>query len=160
MRLVIAAVGRLKAGPERDLARRYLERIGQIGRSVGLDAPDVIELDESRARRPEERKRDEAAALRSAIDPRFAIVALDEGGKTPSSEAFAAMVARRRDEGAAGLAFVIGGADGLDPSLLADAQARIAFGAMTWPHQIVRILLAEQLYRAATILAGHPYHRA
>lgn len=159
MRLVVAAVGRLKAGPERDLARRYLERIGQIGRNVGLDAPEVIELDESRARRAEERKRDEAAALRAAIDPKLAIIALDEGGKTPSSEAFAAMVGRRRDDGAAGLAFVIGGADGIDPSLLAQADMKIAFGAMTWPHQIVRILLAEQLYRAATILAGHPYHR-
>ena len=159
MRLVVAAVGRLKAGPERDLARRYLERIGQIGRNVGLDAPEVIELDESRARRAEERKRDEAAALRAAIDPKLAIIALDEGGKTPSSEAFAANIGRRRDDGAAGLAFVIGGADGIDPSLLAQADMKIAFGAMTWPHQIVRILLAEQLYRAATILAGHPYHR-
>ncbi|MFC3690643.1 23S rRNA (pseudouridine(1915)-N(3))-methyltransferase RlmH [Chenggangzhangella methanolivorans] len=160
MRLVVAAVGRLKAGPERDLARRYLERIGKIGRGVGLDAPDVIELDESRARRAEERKRDEAAALRAALDPKLALFALDEGGKTMSSEAFAAAIGRRRDDGAAGIAFVIGGADGIDPSLLADAQARLAFGAMTWPHQIVRILLAEQLYRAATILAGHPYHRA
>ncbi len=160
MRLVVAAVGRLKAGPERDLTRRYLERIGQIGRNVGLDAPEVIELDESRARRAEERKRDEAAALRAAIDPKLAIIALDEGGKTPSSEAFAATIGRRRDDGAAGLAFVIGGADGIDPSLLAQADMKIAFGAMTWPHQIVRILLAEQLYRAATILAGHPYHRS
>jgi 23S rRNA (pseudouridine1915-N3)-methyltransferase len=160
LRLVVAAVGRLKAGPERDLTRRYLERIGQIGRNVGLDAPEVIELDESRARRAEERKRDEAAALRAAIDPKLAIIALDEGGKTPSSEAFAATIGRRRDDGAAGLAFVIGGADGIDPSLLAQADMKIAFGAMTWPHQIVRILLAEQLYRAATILAGHPYHRS
>ena len=153
-------MGRLKAGPERDLARRYVERIGQIGRSVGLDAPDVIELDESRARRPDERKRDEAAALKNAIDPRLAIFALDEGGKAMSSEAFAGAIGRRRDEGAAGIAFVIGGADGLDPGFLAEAHMKIAFGAMTWPHQIVRVLLAEQLYRAATILAGHPYHRA
>ena len=160
MRLVIAAVGRLKAGPERDLTRRYLERIGQIGRGVGLDAPDVIELDESRARRAEERKRDEAAALKGALDPRLTLCALDENAKALSSEAFAAGLGRRRDDGAAGVAFVIGGADGLDASLLADAEMKIAFGAMTWPHQIVRILLAEQLYRAATILAGHPYHRA
>lgn len=160
MRLVIAAVGRLKAGPERDLTRRYLERIGQIGRSLGLDAPEVVELDESRGRRAEERKRDEAAALRAAIDPKLALFVLDEGGKALTSEAFAEAVGRRRDDGAAGIAFVIGGADGLDPSLLAEAQVKLAFGAMTWPHQIVRILLAEQLYRAATILAGHPYHRA
>lgn len=157
---MIAAVGRLKAGPERDLARRYLERIGQIGRSVGLDAPEVIELDESRARRPDERKRDEAAALKGAIDPKLIVFTLDEGGKALSSDAFAAQIGRRRDEGAAGIAFVIGGADGLDPAFLAEAEMKIAFGAMTWPHQIVRVLLAEQIYRAATILAGHPYHRA
>lgn len=160
MRLLIAAVGRLKAGPERDLARRYVERIGQIGRGVGLDAPEIVELDESRARRPDERKRDEGVALRQAIDPKLAVIALDERGKALSSEAFAEMIGRHRDDGAAGLAFVIGGADGLDPALIASADQRIAFGAMTWPHQIVRVLLAEQLYRAATILAGHPYHRA
>ncbi|MFL1877124.1 23S rRNA (pseudouridine(1915)-N(3))-methyltransferase RlmH, partial [Hansschlegelia beijingensis] len=94
-----------------------------------------------------------------ALDPRFAICALDERGKTVSSEAFAADVGRRRDDGAAGLAFVIGGADGFSAEFLATADMRLAFGAMTWPHQIVRILLAEQIYRAATILAGHPYHR-
>lgn len=160
MRLVVAAVGRLKAGPERELARRYLERIGQIGRAVGLDAPEVVELDESRARSAERRKVEEGAALKAALDPKLVLVALDENGKALSSEAFAGMIGRRRDDGAAGVAFVIGGADGLDPALLAAADARIAFGAMTWPHQIVRILLAEQLYRAATILAGHPYHRS
>ena len=159
MRLAIAAVGRLKSGPERDLARRYLERIGQTGRGVGLDAPDVIELDESRARSPDQRKRDEAGALKAALDPKFAVVALDESGKHLSSEAFAGWIGRRRDDGVAGLAFVIGGPDGLSPELLASAEMKIAFGAMTWPHQIVRVLLAEQLYRAATILAGHPYHR-
>lgn len=160
MRLVVAAVGRLKAGPERDLARRYLERIGQIGRAVGLDAPEVVELEESRARSADRRKHEEAVALKAALDPKLAVAALDETGKALSSEAFAAMIGRRRDDGAAGLAFVIGGPDGLDPGFLAEAQAKIAFGAMTWPHQIVRILLAEQLYRAATILAGHPYHRS
>lgn len=160
MRLAIAAVGRLKSGPERDLARRYLERIGQTGRGVGLDAPDVIELDESRARSPDQRKRDEAAALKAALDPRFAVVALDETGRHLSSEAFAAQIGRRRDDGAAGMAFVIGGPDGLSPDFLASAEMKIAFGAMTWPHKIVRVLLAEQLYRAATILAGHPYHRS
>lgn len=157
---MIAAVGRLKAGPERELAARYIERAGQTGRGVGLDAPETIELDESRARRPDDRKRDEAAALTAALDRRYAVFALDEGGRTISSEAFAADLGRRRDDGAAGVAFVIGGADGLSPDVLAAADARIAFGAMTWPHQIVRVLLAEQLYRAATILAGHPYHRS
>ena len=160
MRLVIAAVGRLKAGPERELVARYVERAGQLGRSLGLDAPEIIELEESRARRPEDRKRDEAERLRAALDARFSICALDERGKTVSSEAFAADVGRRRDDGAAGLAFVIGGADGFSAEFLAAADMRLAFGAMTWPHQIVRILLAEQIYRAATILARHPYHRS
>ncbi|HEY0291767.1 MAG TPA: 23S rRNA (pseudouridine(1915)-N(3))-methyltransferase RlmH [Hansschlegelia sp.] len=160
MRLVIAAVGRLKAGPERELVARYVERTGQIGRGLGLDAPEIIELDEARGRRPDERKRDEATALRTAIGTKLAVIALDEGGRTMSSEAFATDLARRRDDGAAGVAFVIGGADGLAIDLLAAADGRLAFGAMTWPHQIVRILLAEQLYRAATILAGHPYHRS
>ena len=159
MRLVIAAVGRLKAGPERDLARRYVERIGQIGRGVALDAPEIVEFDESRARSADQRKHEEAAALTAALDPKCVIVALDERGRTMSSAAFAEMIGRRRDDGAAGLAFVIGGADGLAEEFLSGAQTRIAFGAMTWPHQIVRALLAEQLYRAATILAGHPYHR-
>ncbi len=160
MRLVIAAVGRLKAGPERELVARYVERAGQLGRSLGLDAPEILELEESRARRPEDRKRDEAERLRAALDARFSICALDERGKTVSSEAFAADVGRRRDDGAAGLAFVIGGADGFSAEFLAAADMRLAFGAMTWPHQIVRILLAEQIYRAATILARHPYHRS
>lgn len=159
MRIVIAAVGRLKAGPERELVARYLERAGQVGRGLGLGPPESLELDESRARRPDDRKRDEAAALAAALDPKLLVYALDEGGRSPSSEAFAADLGRRRDDGAAGVAFVIGGADGLGADVLARAQARLAFGAMTWPHQIVRILLAEQLYRAATILAGHPYHR-
>lgn len=160
MRLAIAAVGRLKAGPERDLARRYLERAAQIGRGIGLDPPDTIELDESRARRPDDRKREEAAALEAAIDPRYAVVALDETGKALTSEAFSSFVGRRRDDGAWGVAFVIGGADGLDRGFAAKAEMKLAFGAMTWPHQIVRVLLAEQLYRAGAILAGHPYHRA
>lgn len=160
MRLVIAGVGRLKAGPERELVARYVERVGQIGRGVALEAPEIIELDESRARRADERKRDEAAALRGALPPKFATIALDERGRTMSSEAFAAELGRRRDDGAPGVAFVIGGADGLAPDFLAEMDGKLAFGAMTWPHQIVRMLLAEQLYRAATILAGHPYHRS
>jgi 23S rRNA (pseudouridine1915-N3)-methyltransferase len=159
MRLTIGAIGRLKAGPERELVARYVERTGQIGRGLGLAAPEIVELDESRARRPEDRRRDEAAALTAALGDRHMIYALDAGGASPSSEAFAAEVGRLRDEGAGGIAFVIGGADGLAPEFLSAAARRIAFGAMTWPHQIVRILLAEQLYRAATILAGHPYHR-
>lgn len=160
MRILIAAVGRLKDGPERVLAARYLERANQSGRTLGLGPVDVLEIAESRARRPEDRKREEAAALREAIDARATLIALDERGKTQTSEAFAADLARRRDEGPPSLAFLIGGADGLDPELLARCTARLAFGQMTWPHGLVRVLLAEQVYRAITIIAGHPYHRA
>ncbi len=159
MRLLIAAVGRLKAGPERELVARYVERAGQVGRGIALDRPEIVEIPESRAVRADDRKREEAVALGAGLPPGLAVVALDEGGRTTSSEAFAADLGRRRDAGAAGVAFVIGGADGLASDFLAAADMRLAFGAMTWPHQIVRMLLAEQLYRAATILAGLPYHR-
>ena len=158
MRVVVAAVGRLKDGPERELAERYLERLEQMGRSVSLGPVRVVEIAESRARRPDDRKREEAAAL-IAASPGTPAVALDQRGTAWSSERFAAWIGGKRDGGADALCFWIGGADGLDPSLLHSAELVIGFGEMTWPHQIVRVMLAEQLYRAATILAGHPYHR-
>lgn len=158
MRVVVAAVGRLKQGPERELVARYLERAGQTGRAVAIGPVETLELPESRARRPADRKREEAAALKAALAG-AAIIALDENGKSPSSADFAARLAALRDEGVPTLAFVIGGADGIDETFLAQCRATIAFGTMTWPHQIVRILLAEQVYRATTILTGHPYHR-
>lgn len=158
MRVLIAGVGRLKNGPERALAERYAIRAGQTGRAVAIGPVEVVEIPESRARRPADRMREEAASLRIAIGNAHAI-ALDEQGRSPTSADFAARLGALRDEGASALAFVIGGADGLDRDFLAGCRARIAFGAMTWPHQIVRVLLAEQIYRATTILAGHPYHR-
>jgi 23S rRNA (pseudouridine1915-N3)-methyltransferase len=159
LRILVAAVGRLKAGPERDLVARYLDRTTASGRSLALGPVDVVEIAESRARRPEDRKREEAVALRAALGT-AAFVALDEHGKSPTSQDFADRLAALRDEGVAQLGFVIGGADGLDEAFLLESRWRIAFGAMTWPHQIVRLLLAEQLYRASTILSGHPYHRS
>lgn len=158
MRLQICAVGRLKAGPERDLVKRYAERLEALGRTIGLAPLDIVELDESRARRPEDRKADEAERLLAAVGP-ARLVALDEAGRSLSSEAFAAEIGRWRDAGTASLAFAIGGADGHGPPLVQRAALALSFGAMTYPHQIVRLLLCEQLYRAATILAGHPYHR-
>lgn len=160
MKLVLGAVGRLKAGPERDLAARYGERVRAACRSVGLTAFDVRELDESRARRPEDRKSDEGRALAGLAPPGARLVVLDERGESLSSEAFAADVARARDEGAPAYAVLIGGPDGLAPELRASAHRVLAFGAMTWPHQLVRVMASEQLYRAVTILAGHPYHRS
>lgn len=157
--VTLVCVGRLKAGAERDLAARYVERARLAGRSIGLGF-ELRELDESRARRTESRKAEEAAAILAAIGPRAQVVALDEAGEAIGSAAFAAHVGRTRDDGAGALALVVGGPDGLDPALVAVASRVVAFGAMTWPHQLVRIMAAEQMYRAATILSGHPYHRA
>lgn len=159
MRLQILAIGRLKGGPERDLCGRYRERAVQSGRTLGFSGPDIVECPESRARRPEDRKREEAAALEVRFAPGL-LVALDERGPALTSERFAERLARARDAGAEAATFLIGGADGLAPELLGRAQLTLAFGALTLPHQIVRALLLEQLYRAMTILAGHPYHRA
>jgi 23S rRNA (pseudouridine1915-N3)-methyltransferase len=159
MRLTVAAIGRMKAGPERELADRYLDRLGKAGGAVGLDYAGLHEEPESRAQGVAERKRDEAARLSAALPDKAVLVLLDERGKTLSSEDFAGRLGTFRDEGVRDLAIVIGGPDGLDPDLRSRAKLVLAFGAMTWPHQIVRILLAEQLYRAVTILSGHPYHR-
>jgi 23S rRNA (pseudouridine1915-N3)-methyltransferase len=160
VRLILAAFGRLKAGPERDLSARYIDRAAAAARSVGLTGVDLREFDESRARRAEDRKAEEAKALRAALPAGARLVLLDEHGKSLTSEAFAADIGRGRDAGLPALVLAIGGADGFDPDLLAEAPLAIAFGAMTWPHQLVRIMAAEQIYRAITILAGHPYHRA
>jgi 23S rRNA (pseudouridine1915-N3)-methyltransferase len=159
MRLVIAAVGRIKPGPERELAARYRERAVKSGRVVGLRGLEIHEFDESRARRAHDRLSEEATALGTAIPEIAAIVALDMRGETLSSTDLAARIRRWRDHGIPEAIFLIGGADGLAPSLRGRAELCLAFGASTWPHQLVRIMLLEQLYRATTILSGHPYHR-
>jgi 23S rRNA (pseudouridine1915-N3)-methyltransferase len=159
LRLQVLCVGRLKAGPERQLAARYSERIGPAGRSVGLGPIDVREIAESGARRPNDRKIDEALRLAALVSEGSALWALDEKGTSLTSEDFARELAKLREDGTSALAFAIGGADGLDESLRQRANRLIAFGAMTLPHQLVRGLLLEQIYRATTILSGHPYHR-
>lgn len=118
----------------------------------------MLEIDESRARRAEDRRAEEARLITGRLAPGVATVVLDERGRDMTSEDFAGLVARYRDE-SRDIAFVIGGPDGIDPGFLAGADRRLRFGAMTLPHQLVRVLLAEQLYRATTILTGHPYHR-
>lgn len=160
MRLILVSVGRLKAGPERELVSRYHERAVAAARGVGLTGVDAREIEESRARRPEDRKAEEARAIRAALPAGVRLALFDERGKSLGSEAFAADIGRARDTGAPAYGLVIGGPDGLDPALRAEAHLVLAFGAMTWPHQLVRIMAAEQIYRAITILAGHPYHRA
>ena len=159
MRLTIAAIGRMKAGPEREVLQRYVKRIAGLAPSQGLAPVEWREFDESRARAVETRRADEAKALLGALPKGGEFVAFDERGASPGSEAFANEIARARDHGVAALAFFIGGPDGLDPSLRAAARAVVSFGAMTWPHQLARVMAGEQIYRALTILAGHPYHR-
>lgn len=159
MRLGVIAVGRLKAGPERELCARYADRITEAGRSLGFGGPDIVEIAESRAARPDDRKREEAGALRARL-PQGLVIALDERGTALGSEAFAVRLARERDSGVRAAALVVGGADGLDDALRREAGLILSFGAMTLPHQLVRVLALEQLYRALTILGGHPYHRA
>lgn len=154
------AVGRLKAGPEGELCARYLERARKSGRALGLRGFGVQELPESRAARPPDRIGEEELALISALGGSGQCVCLDPGGDLLDSEAFAAELGRAAAASTARTTFVIGGPDGLGGKILAMAARRLSFGRMTWPHQIARILLAEQLYRATTILSGHPYHRA
>lgn len=159
MRITLFAVGRLKSGPESDLSSRYLDRFAKSGGAIGLDFAKTIEVAESRASSVSQRKREEAGLLERHLPDGAALILLDERGKTPDSPGFAATLAGLRDDGRRDLMIAIGGADGIDPDLHAKADAVISFGRMTWPHQLVRIMVAEQLYRAVTILTGHPYHR-
>lgn len=160
MRILTCCIGRMKAGAERELVARYLDRAKAGGRSLGLSGFEVSEHGESAARRAEDRMTEEGAMILSAIPQGARLCLLDPRGKNLSSEDFAARIGRERDGGAAAFACVIGGADGLSPDLRARADLLLAFGAATFPHQLVRVMLAEQLYRATTILLGHPYHRA
>ena len=156
----LLVVGRLKAGPERDLCERYLERARRAGGGLGLRDFAVREVAESRAQRAPDRIAEEQAALQPILAEGGRIVCLDAGGDLVSSEAFAEALKRDADAALAHTTFVIGGPDGLGPDILARADRRVSFGRVTWPHQLARVLLAEQLYRAITIVSGHPYHRS
>jgi len=159
VRLSVHAVGRMKAGPERELADRYFGRLAKAGPAVGLEFVGVSEIAESRARDTAERRREEAASL-AGHRADAALFLLDERGRNLSSEDLAARIAALRDNGRRHLVLAVGGPDGHDAASREAADLVISFGAQTWPHQLVRVMLAEQLYRAATILAGHPYHRS
>jgi 23S rRNA (pseudouridine1915-N3)-methyltransferase len=159
VRVAILAVGRMKHGPERELVARYLDRATAGGKTLGFTGFAVTELTESRAGSAASRKSEEAKALGAQLPPAGLVVALDERGKTIGSEDFARRLGRWRDDGKPAVSFVIGGADGLDPAFVQGAALTLSFSPLTWPHQLVRIMLAEQLYRATTILSGHPYHR-
>jgi 23S rRNA (pseudouridine1915-N3)-methyltransferase len=160
MRVLIAAVGRLKQGPERELAERYRKRAADLGRTLGLHAFDIIEIKESRAEDLGRRMLEESIAIANIRPDRAVTAILDERGEDTSSAALAGRLRAWQAAGRPAAVFVLGGADGLAPSLRAEADLALAFGAATWPHQLVRIMLLEQLYRAVTILSGHPYHRA
>nr|WP_112873566.1 23S rRNA (pseudouridine(1915)-N(3))-methyltransferase RlmH [Paracoccus endophyticus] len=157
MRVRIAAVGRLAArAPERALIDDYLARFAQTGRALGLGPAEVVEVEDRRGGG----RLAEAALLGRAVPEGAAVIALDERGRLLSSPDFAAALGRWRDDGRSDAVALIGGADGLDPALRDRADLVVSFGAMVWPHMLARVMLAEQLYRAATILAGSPYHRA
>jgi 23S rRNA (pseudouridine1915-N3)-methyltransferase len=160
MRLSVIAIGRLKQGPERELAERYRERFDETGRKLGFRGLEVHEIAESRARDVPTRMAEEAAAIAALVPERAVLVAMDERGQNLDSIGFAQKLAGWRDQSVPQTIFVIGGADGLSPELRRKAKLSVSFGAATWPHQILRVMLLEQIYRAATILAGHPYHRA
>jgi 23S rRNA (pseudouridine1915-N3)-methyltransferase len=159
MRIVVAAVGRLKRGPETELAERYRKRAEQTGRSLGLRHIEIVEIRESRADEAGKRMIEESIALANLIPEGALAVLLDERGDNLGSAAFAAQLGQWRADDRPAVVFMIGGADGLAPSLRDKAALRLSFGTATWPHQMVRVMLLEQIYRATTILSGHPYHR-
>ncbi|CUH46788.1 23S rRNA (pseudouridine(1915)-N(3))-methyltransferase RlmH [Ruegeria atlantica] len=155
MRISICAVGRLRAGPEKSLLDDYLTRFDRTGRSLGLGPAQVIEVEDKK----NAGMGAEAVLLRKALPKGAVICTLDERGRVMSSPDFSKKLGGWRDAGRQDLALIIGGADGIDPDLRAEADFSISFGSMVWPHMLVRVMLAEQLYRAATILSGGPYHR-
>jgi len=155
MRVHICAVGRLRKGPERTLVDDYLTRFDRTGRALALGPVTEHELEDKKGGGMAA----EAQLLTRAIPQGALICTLDERGKVMSSPDFATRLGDWRDQGRSDVAFVIGGADGIDPSLRAQADAALSFGKMVWPHMLVRVMIAEQLYRAASILAGSPYHR-
>ncbi|MCY1128161.1 23S rRNA (pseudouridine(1915)-N(3))-methyltransferase RlmH [Frigidibacter sp. RF13] len=156
MKVTLVVVGRLRAGPELTLISDYLERFDRTGRALGLGPARVVEVEDKKGLGMEA----EAALIERALPQGALLVTLDERGRTLSSPEFAEEMARWRDGGRQEVTFVIGGADGIAPGLRAKADVSISFGKMVWPHMLVRVMLAEQLYRAASILAGAPYHRA
>lgn len=159
MRLLIAAIGKAREEAEAALCQDFLTRARKSGNAIGFSKIEMKIAETGRASTTGARIADEAQRLAALIPPGAYVFALDERGKSPSSEDFAKDLARLRDSGTRDCVFVIGGPDGLDESLRARASARIAFGAQTWPHLMVRAMLAEQIYRAFSILSGHPYHR-
>ena len=157
MKISLAAIGKLGQGAENQLAKAYVSRAALCGKAMGFGQCELIEIDVKKAHMGD--KGQEAQALRQALNDQVTIICCDERGAQLTSRQLASLLEKYKDQGTKHLAFVIGGADGLDAEFVATAQKTIAFGPQTWPHALVRIMLAEQIYRSLTILAGHPYHR-
>ncbi|MEZ5674304.1 23S rRNA (pseudouridine1915-N3)-methyltransferase [Thalassovita litoralis] len=155
MRVHICAVGRLRAGPEKALIDDYVTRFDRTGRALGLGPLSLHEVEDKKGGGMSA----EAALLDRALPKGAVVCVMDERGSVMTSPQFADKIAGWRDAGRGDLAFVIGGADGIDPALRAQADFALSFGQMVWPHMLARAMLTEQLYRAASILAGSPYHR-
>jgi 23S rRNA (pseudouridine1915-N3)-methyltransferase len=153
MKISILAIGKAGRGPEAVLASDYMSRATLAGRALGLGPFELVDLEPRKSG-----KASEAELLLTAVSGAH-LIACDERGRTYSSRAFADHIARLRDRGERRVNFVIGGADGLDRSVLEAAASTLAFGPQTWPHAMARAMLAEQLYRSVTILSGSPYHR-
>ena len=155
MRVHLCAVGRLRSGPERDLIDDYVTRFNRTGRVLGLGPFAESEVEDRKGGGMEP----EATLLSRAVPSGALTVVMDERGRSLTSPEFADQLAKWRDAGRQDVAFCIGGADGLAPSFRQNAAFALSFGAVVWPHMLVRVMLAEQLYRAVSILAGSPYHR-
>jgi 23S rRNA (pseudouridine1915-N3)-methyltransferase len=153
LKITLVCVGKLGTAPEAVLAEGWARRAGQVGRAHGLGPVEIVEVE---ARKPG--KAAETEVLMPRTKDAF-VIACDEHGEAMSSRAFADRLGRLRDDGVARLVFIIGGADGLDPAMLTRAEQTLAFGPQTWPHALARAMLAEQIYRAASLMAGQPYHR-
>ncbi len=149
----------MKQGPERELLERYAGRAEKAGRQLGLSGPDITEWNESRASTAKLRCDDEASQMLASLRSGAMVIALDENGTDLTSPQLAATIGKAMDAGTPEIGFAIGGPDGHGEALLARADLRLRMGRMTWPHQIARVMVSEQLYRAITILSGHPYHR-
>jgi 23S rRNA (pseudouridine1915-N3)-methyltransferase len=160
MRLHILAVGNARGSHEAPLCDEFIGRAQNIGRRMGFTAVDVTEVAVSKARETEKRMAEEAERLAARVPDGAHVVLLDAKGKGMTSEDFAEMLGAMRDAGTKDFVFIIGGPDGLAPLPKIRSGRSLAFGPQTWPHMLVRAMLAEQIYRAITILAGHPYHRA
>ncbi len=156
MQVNICAVGRLRAGPEKALVDDYLTRFDRTGRGLGLGPAKVIEVEDKRC----SSMAAEAELLEQSVPKGSIICVMDERGKVMTSPEFTQLLAGWRDQGQSAVSFIIGGADGIEPKLQKRADARISFGRMVWPHMLARVMLSEQLYRAASILANKPYHRS